>query len=283
MNVIEDEVFSLVIPTMNRQNELRNLLTSLAKQTYKNFEIILVDQNTDYAINISEFTSNLNIKTVKPDRKLGASAARNFGAMFASGKYITFPDDDCWYDNKVLESIFSIFNKFESNIVSCLSYDPDQKMYNVQFPERSDYLNFWNIHKGGIEYTVFFERICFNLLKGFDENIGPGANSIFQAGEITNLLFQAYKEKYLIYFTNEIKIFHPYKNIFNSKEVSFEREGFYSAGMGYVFRKNSAIIVFIYSTIRLCQVFLISLFSLNKTLIKTRWIILKFRLIGFFK
>jgi Glycosyltransferases, probably involved in cell wall biogenesis len=92
--------FSLIMATYGRSNEIENFLISLKNQTYKNFELIVIDQNDDdkaYKI-IKKFQNDINIIYLKVSFK-GLSKARNYGLNYASGQIIAFPDDDCEYPN----------------------------------------------------------------------------------------------------------------------------------------------------------------------------------------
>src|SRR5271166_4064415 len=90
-------MISLVVVTLNRVSELERLFASLDKQSYKDFEVILVDQNPD-----------LDIRHLRSGR--GLSRGRNVGLPFAKGDIICFPDDDCWYPEDLLETVKEWFD-----------------------------------------------------------------------------------------------------------------------------------------------------------------------------
>lgn len=105
--------FSLIFCTINRLKECETFFYFLENQTYKNFEIIIVDQNSHNKIKniISKFPFvSRNSKYFKVNFK-GLSRARNFGLKHVTGEIICFPDDDCWYsDINLLEKICTILN-----------------------------------------------------------------------------------------------------------------------------------------------------------------------------
>ncbi|MBK9282719.1 MAG: glycosyltransferase family 2 protein [Sphingobacteriaceae bacterium] len=87
---------SFIIPTHNRANILKECLQSVVSQTYKNIEVIVVnDHSTDDTLNIlEEYQSNYGFfRFINNDGK-GVSAARNLGIRIAKGDYIAFMDDD---------------------------------------------------------------------------------------------------------------------------------------------------------------------------------------------
>jgi glycosyltransferase involved in cell wall biosynthesis len=101
---------SVVIPTYNSAHLLDDALQSVLEQTYKDFEIIVVDDgSTD---NTSEVVSKYNDKLhyFRVDNR-GPAKARNYGISKATGKYIAFLDaDDKWLPTK-LEKQVSMFEQ----------------------------------------------------------------------------------------------------------------------------------------------------------------------------
>jgi len=92
--------FSVVVPTFNDKENIRFAIDSILKQTFKDFEIIIVDDDstdgtTHFLRNIYKQT---NILILEHETNKGVSAARNTGIKAASGKYIALLDsDDTWY------------------------------------------------------------------------------------------------------------------------------------------------------------------------------------------
>ena len=104
--------FSLILATVGRTKELDRLFNSLAAQTFLNFEVIVVDQNPDNRLvpHIERACSlGIVVKHVRHNPP-NLAAARNAGIAVATGEWLGFPDDDCWYDPRVLEKIARRFN-----------------------------------------------------------------------------------------------------------------------------------------------------------------------------
>ena len=99
----------LLVATVGRSNELDRLLTSLEVQTYKNFRILLADQNpSGYLDDMLAHHPGLPIiRTMLPPQ--GVSVARNVLLELASADIIVFPDDDCWYAPDTLERVCETF------------------------------------------------------------------------------------------------------------------------------------------------------------------------------
>lgn len=108
----QNELVSVIIPTYNRANLILQAVKSVLNQTYKNFEIIIVDDgssdNTEDVINVIH---DNRIRYIKHAINKGASAARNTGIREAKGKYIAFQDsDDHWLPDKLEKQVKRIEN-----------------------------------------------------------------------------------------------------------------------------------------------------------------------------
>ena len=115
----EKPTVSVIIPTYNRAKLLPRAIKSVLNQTFKDFEVIIVDDgstdNTEEVIN--EFQKhNKRIKYIRHEKNKGAAAARNTGIKIAQGEYIAFQDsDDEWLPNK-LEKQMEIFESAPAEI-----------------------------------------------------------------------------------------------------------------------------------------------------------------------
>lgn len=107
-------LISLIMPTLNRYDDIYLLMDSLENQTYKNFELIVVDQNDNSKVKeiVDKYIDKLDIKYIKSSKK-GLSYNRNVGIDNAVGQIIGFPDDDCVYENDTLEKVINFFNKMK--------------------------------------------------------------------------------------------------------------------------------------------------------------------------
>lgn len=95
---------SVIIPTFNRAKYIKRAIESVFGQTYKNVEIIVVDDgSTDGTVKIIRSFEDPRINYIYQENK-GRSVARNTGIKFSKGKYIALLDsDDIWFDPKKLE------------------------------------------------------------------------------------------------------------------------------------------------------------------------------------
>lgn len=97
---------SVVIPVFNRSHLLARTIKSVLRQTYKNFEILIVDDHSTE--NILSVVQNYNVSYLRSAGK-GVSAARNTGIRHAKGEWIAFLDsDDEWTPDKLEKQTNSI-------------------------------------------------------------------------------------------------------------------------------------------------------------------------------
>ena len=99
--------YSFIVPVYNTEKYLKKCLDSLVNQTYKDFEIIVVnDGSTDKSSNIiSKYQKKYKNIIVIDKENEGLSMARHRGVQKSSGKYIIFVDSDDYVSNKLLEEV----------------------------------------------------------------------------------------------------------------------------------------------------------------------------------
>lgn len=106
---------SVIVPVFNSEKHLSRCINSIINQSYKNIEIIIIDDNsTDSSERIiNDFVSrNSNIKCIKNSVTMGPAYTRNRGLEYAKSPYVLFLDSDDWID---LNCIKKSIDKFQSN------------------------------------------------------------------------------------------------------------------------------------------------------------------------
>lgn len=104
---------SICVPTYNRPNLLPDLLSSILRQTYQNFEIIITDNSDNLETQnlVTSMYSDVRIKYYKNERNLGMGGNARKSFSYVSGEYFTFtPDDDIWIDECKLEKQINILS-----------------------------------------------------------------------------------------------------------------------------------------------------------------------------
>lgn len=118
---MNNDLITIVIPIYNVEKYLNECIESLLKQTYKNIEIILVDDGSpDKCGEICDIYAlkDNRIKVIHKENG-GLSDARNHGIEAATGKYITFIDSDDYVSEKYIEKLYNAIIENDAKISQC--------------------------------------------------------------------------------------------------------------------------------------------------------------------
>lgn len=111
---------SVIIPTYNRGHLILRSINSILNQTYKYFEVLVVDDgSTDDTRKIIENINDKKIRYFRINKNRGGSYARNIGILKASGKYISFQDSDDIYNPYKLENQYKNLVEKNSDLDFC--------------------------------------------------------------------------------------------------------------------------------------------------------------------
>ena len=112
---------SIIIPVYNSEKYLRGCLDSIIDQSYRDFELILIDDgSTDGSCAICDDYAKRDerIKVIHKENA-GASAARNCGIRHALGEYISFVDSDDWLSREMYSVMINEMQKDDYDVVIC--------------------------------------------------------------------------------------------------------------------------------------------------------------------
>ena len=209
-------LISVIVPIYKVEKYLCKCVDSIINQTYKNLEIILVDDGSpdncpricdDYA------KKDSRIKVIHK-KNGGLSDARNAGVKIATGEYISFIDSDDWVETQMIEKMFTCINKDKSDVVSS----------GVKWvKDDGSLINDVTIDENGILDTVtgMKELLKDGLLK---QHVW---NKLYKASLIRNIPFE--KGKY------HEDVFWSYQIFGIAEKTSIMKESFYN----YVQREGS--------------------------------------------
>lgn len=216
--------FSIIIPTYNRASIISQSLHSIERQTFADWECIVVD---DFS---TDNTREVVLKFCKKDnrfhylineQKKGAQGARNTGIKHANGCYISFLDsDDTWHPDMLENQL----NKYQSDEeISCVY----SKLQTVHIDGSS---NAWDIFSGleGYIYekvleqgymsptiTLSAKRICFDEIGSFDVSF-PAS----QDDDMCFRLAKKYKVGYIPKILADVKVFSKNRISNDSSKVA---------------------------------------------------------------
>lgn len=134
---------SIVVPVYNVEKYVANCLKSLTEQTFKNIEIIVInDGSTDSSGKIAEeFAAKDNRIKIITQENSGVSKTRNVGIEAARGNYIAFVDSDDWVDLQFFEKLFNAIEKENADIsaASIIRWREKSQKYRVHYDEQKVY------------------------------------------------------------------------------------------------------------------------------------------------
>ncbi len=266
---------SVIVPTRNSELTIGDCLKSIKNQTYKNLELIVIDNNSiDKTKDVSKRYTKL-IFNKGPER----SVQRNYGAKKAKGQYFLFIDSDMELTKNVVKE--------------CVEKIRVDKYKALVVPEKSFGLGFWAKCKAlersfyigidWIESARFFTKEVFNKFNGYEEKqtgtedydlpqrikLKLGENTISRINSYINhnegrlSLFNTLKKKFYYsktakiyaksnpnYFNKQVNLFNRYLLYLSSPRRLFRNPfvgigmlfmktlEFMAGGLGYIFSKN---------------------------------------------
>lgn len=116
----DNPFFSIIIPVYNAEQYICPCLDSISTQSFRNYEVILVDDgSSDCSLSLcKKRAANDSRIVVVSQQNAGTSAARNTGICYATGQYITFMDnDDLWIDQYALEGIAKLIAQTGADLI----------------------------------------------------------------------------------------------------------------------------------------------------------------------
>lgn len=220
-----EKLVTLIIPAYNIERYLDDCIKSVIVQTYKNLQILIVnDGSTDNTRNIIEKYAKIDSRVTLLDKPNGGlSDARNYGMKHIEGDYFLFLDGDDVIDNKTVEILVKMIEDTESNIAIC-GYEKFVSNYTIdnydsnlnkienckEFYERILCLNQNTYAWGTLIKSKYKDSFKFPVGKYF-EDLGSMYRLYFAAGKIVTNPIKLFKYRQVP--TSIIHTFNPKKPI----------------------------------------------------------------------
>lgn len=155
-----NSIVSIIVPIYNAQDYLRNCIESIINQTYKELEIILVnDGSSDSSLSLCNHYKSLDKRIIVIDKKnSGVANARNCGIRNSNGKYIHFVDADDELESNMIEVLVHLLEKNNADFSIC-GYK------RIMNPSGSNIKTYENIRYSG-NIRNYFEDLDVLLKRG---------------------------------------------------------------------------------------------------------------------
>ena len=184
---VSEEKISIIVPVYKVEEYLDECVESIVSQTYKNLEIILVDDGSpDRSPEICDnwAKKDKRVKVIH-QQNAGQSEARNSGIKVATGDYITFVDSDDWIDEQMYEKLFAKLKEESADVAMCRIINEYPNVSKKYFEKNLTQINEKNI------YELYINSNMMQTEKEFvcDGLFGSVCRTLFKKSVIKNIWF----------------------------------------------------------------------------------------------
>lgn len=227
-----NELVSLIITTYKGSKQLSRAINSVIKQTYKNIEIIVVDDNhpdseeRKKTQKILENYNLSNIKYIKHKQNLNGATARNTGLKYSKGKYISFlDDDDVLFPDRIRKCVDKIKDTSYHGVYCSVALTNEDSIMGIVNANRiinikDLLLNEMSIGTGS---NIFLKAEVFKTIKGFDERFKRHQDIEFMIRVLNEYKIININEVLIIKATNGIVNIPNYTDFIANKSLFFNK------------------------------------------------------------
>ena len=202
-----NDLISVIINVCNGEKYINKCLDSVVNQTYKNIEIIIVnDKSTDNTLNIIKSYKDKRIKIISNKKNLGLSLSRNIGIDNSTGKYLYFVDVDDFIELDTIEYLYKLIKKYKTKMATCRCLDIYD--YNYKYKNDDERISIFSSEEMLNRVLLTIDRSGTTWNKLFDKSL---FDNIRFEDRIINDVVTTYKlvlESKKIVYSNQIKYFY---------------------------------------------------------------------------
>lgn len=184
---------SIIIPIYNRSSLIKPVIDAILKQTFSDFELIVVDDFSDDSEKLKDALAsyeNLNYQYIRHEKNMHGGAARNTGILNSKGKFIAFLDsDDFWHERKLELCIDK--NIKENEIIYSKVKDRGKVSPSIAYKDDTLIDEYLLVYNGSMQTSSLFMHREFSLKIMFDPTLKrfQDFDFIIRAGKIYNANF----------------------------------------------------------------------------------------------
>ena len=201
-----NELISVILNVYNGEKYIRKCLESIINQTYKNLEIIIVnDGSTDKTLEICESYTDSRIRIINQEN-MGLSLSRNVGIDNANGKYLFFVDVDDFVALDTIDYLYKLLKEYDVKISTCnfmyifdYDFEVQNKEEKITIKDSKEMIREVLLGEGrsGTIWNKLFEKSVFDNVR-FENRI---VNDVV-------VIYKLYMEAPKIVYSNQIKYFY---------------------------------------------------------------------------
>lgn len=231
-------MISILLCTLNRPVLVKNCIESLLAQSYRDLEIIVVDQSKDDETEKScRSFPDERIKYHHVDFN-GLSRARDYGLKYCKGGYVCLGDDDAEYDKDYLKTAADFLKSKQDPCILCGRIrcidDRLKDAFAYNGYRNGQRLNADDMLQIAPSPALIFPAQPLKEIKGFDMRFGVGAK--YGSGEETDVVFRLFKKGIKAYFLDDMRVFHGRSDEDPSQDLKKVYK--YYAGLGALLKKH---------------------------------------------
>ncbi len=231
---------SVIIPTFNREHLLRRSVESVLKQSFSDFQLLVVDDGSDDGTKaLIESIEDPGIEYIRHETNRGVSAARNTGVRHSDGEFVAFLDsDDTWAESKLerqvaafdagsnrLGAVYTTFRKIDWR------YEPE-----VRRPSGNIAIPILVNNCVGTASTPMLTRRCFEATGGFDEALRSSEDWDLWIRVARDWEFEYLDESLVDYYPQAVSLTSDRKGALRSYAALFEKHADEIASLGPAIR-----------------------------------------------
>ena len=170
------DLISIIVPVYNRENTIERCLNSLIKQSYKNIEIICInDGSKDNSLKILKAFAKKDkrIKLINNSKNMGIAYSRNKGLETATAEYIMWCDSDDWFEKNMCKKMLKAILKHNVNYAECsakITFNDEKLGIRKNWNAKKDWLLNWK-GKQNINVDICKNSGCFLWNKIFKKSL----------------------------------------------------------------------------------------------------------------
>ncbi|MCQ2106150.1 MAG: glycosyltransferase family 2 protein [Fibrobacter sp.] len=199
---------------------------------FSQLQLIFIDQEDNKSAfdNLNPLIKFTYVKT----EHCSLSHARNLGLSLVEGKFVCFPDDDCWYEPDTLKKALAVLQEGVYQAVSGKGMN-EQGVLTSVFPSKEAEITAVK-RCAAISYTMFYK---YEKSVTFDECMGIGSPYNLGAGEETDYMLTLMEQfKFRVLYKPELIVHHPTQTDVYDKPYLLKKFYSYSRGGGFLMQKH---------------------------------------------
>lgn len=209
-------MISVIIPLYNKANYIAKTVSSVLKQNFKEFELLVVnDGSKDNSLDIVSEIKDERLKIID-QKNSGVSTARNNGVKAATHDFVAFLDADDWWDENHLNEMASLIKKYPDAAIFAAKYSQvknnqiKEALIGVEDNFDEGYINYFQTYSKTMwmplyPSCVIIKKSVYNEVGGFKPNLKLGEDFDLWA-RIACEHKVAYKNKSLVYYNQDVEV-----------------------------------------------------------------------------